>query len=63
MQAYGLFFRNSTYIAGRDTLRNNQYGNNGWVYWRINKERLTFQILIAVILTGGFVVLLGGKRN
>jgi hypothetical protein len=61
--SYGLFFRHSTYIAELDTRAKNIYGSNGWVTWQIDQQRLVFQILIVAVLTGGVIVLLGGKRN
>ena len=35
---------------------------NGWFTWHINRERLAFQVLIALVLTAGVAVLLGSKR-
>jgi hypothetical protein len=60
-RGYGFVLnRRSTYIAELD--RHTAYGNDGWVYWHIDQERLIFQVLIVTILTGGVVVLVGGKR-
>jgi hypothetical protein len=63
---YGFVFnRRSTYIEEYDQVKRTGNFNaaTGWVSWRINQERLIFQILIVSVLTGGTFVLLGGKRD
>jgi hypothetical protein len=35
---------------------------NGWFTWHINRERLFFQVLIALVLTAGITVLLGKRE-
>jgi hypothetical protein len=54
-----------TYFADLDTLSRpgQRFPSNGWVVWRVNRERLIFQVVIAVVLTTGIVILLGGKRH
>ena len=51
----------STYYAALDKHRHQD--RNGWCYWQINQEVLTYQIIIASILTMGLVVLLGRRRS
>ena len=69
-KGYGLFPGGCTYLAALDKKEIKVFGtwqttwqtDNGWRCWRFDPRKLTFQIVIAALLTGGFFVLLGGKR-
>ena len=66
-KGYGLFPGGCTYLEAYD--RNEiVYGmifkkDDGWRCWSVDQQKLLFQIVIAGLLTGGFFVLLGGKRT
>jgi len=63
-KGYGFIFnKRSTYVAEYDMHSDAPAPFNGWVSWRVNRERLIFQLLIVAVLTGGIAVVLGGKRE
>lgn len=67
---YGLFPGGCTYVAALDRNETKSFGSfqsvwkadTGWRCWRVNYQKLGFQIVIASLLTAALFVLLGGKR-